>query len=68
MGRATPIKKRTSHVEIHVAGDAESRAPKAPPAKGAAKAEATARPGSKKAKRPKAKKAAAGTSKKKAGK
>src|SRR5256885_12034169 len=28
MGRATPIKKRTSHVEIHVEGDAESRAPK----------------------------------------
>src|SRR6266567_2370007 len=29
MGRATPIKKRTSHVEIHVEGEAESRAPKA---------------------------------------
>src|SRR5713226_1588835 len=29
MGRGTPIKKRTSHIEIHVEGDAESRAPKA---------------------------------------
>jgi len=78
MGRATPIKKRTSHVEIHVEGDAESRAPKA----SSAKSEAIARPvragsagsaGSKKGKRTKAtkrkkKKAAAGTSKKKAGK
>src|SRR6266550_1546004 len=63
MGRATPIKKRTSHVEIHVEGDAESRAPKATPAKAGAKAEVAA-----KSKRPKAakkKKAAAGKSKKK---
>src|SRR5437764_8119358 len=44
MGRATPIKKRTSHVEIHVEGEAESRAPKATPANAGAKAEATARP------------------------
>jgi large subunit ribosomal protein L22 len=68
MGRATPIKKRTSHVEIHVAGEAESRAP----AKPAAKAEATARPvraGSTKGKGTKAKRATAGPkSEKKAGK
>src|SRR3977135_1841406 len=68
MGRATPIKKRTSHVEIHVEGDAESRAPTAPAAKAGAKAEAGAKGTRPKAKRPKAKKAAAGTSKKKAGK
>src|SRR6266550_8227935 len=63
MGRATPIKKRTSHVEIHVEGEAESRAPKATPAKAGAKAAVAA-----KSKRPKAakkKKAAAGKSKKK---
>jgi large subunit ribosomal protein L22 len=69
MGRATPIKKRTSHVEIHVAGEAESRAPKAAPAKGGAKAEAIARPvraGGSKRKRPMAKKAT--KSKKKEGK
>jgi Ribosomal protein L22p/L17e len=29
MGRATPIKKRTSHVEIHVVAAAAPRAPKA---------------------------------------
>src|SRR5256885_17259040 len=66
MGRATPIKKRTSHVEIHVEGDAESRAPKTTPAKAGAKAEVVA-----KGKRPKAakkKKAAAAKTKKKAGK
>src|SRR5436309_400283 len=60
MGRATPIKKRTSHVEIHVEGDTESRAPKAPPAKAGAKAEAIARPvraGAKRRKPTKAKKA-----------
>src|SRR4029077_10780115 len=44
MGRATPIKKRTSHVEIHVEGDAESRSPKAPAAQAGAKAEAVAPP------------------------
>ena len=44
MGRATPIKKRTSHVEIHVVGEAESRSPKTTPAKAGAKAEAIARP------------------------
>src|SRR5437588_61911 len=60
MGRATPIKKRTSHVEIHVEGDTESRAPKATPAKAGAKGDAIARPvraGAGKGKRPKAKKA-----------
>src|SRR5437660_10107697 len=44
MGRGTPIKKRTSHVEIHVA----SEAPAAPPATAApaaaAKAEAKTKP------------------------
>jgi large subunit ribosomal protein L22 len=68
MGRATPIKKRTSHVEIRVAGEAESRAPKSPPAKAAAAGEAVTRParaGKPKAKRAKAKQA--GRSKKKAG-
>jgi large subunit ribosomal protein L22 len=68
MGRATPIKKRTSHVEIHVEAAAETRAPKAPPAKAeaAGKAVAKARPvgaGSAKPKRTKAKQA--GKSKKK---
>ena len=42
MGRATPILKRTSHVEIHVAGDAPA-APKATrPKAGAARPETTA--------------------------
>src|SRR5574342_194123 len=64
MGRATPIKKRTSHVVIRVAGEAESRAPKAPTAKGGAGAKAEAKaPSAKaaktKAKRTKAKKTAA---------
>ena len=67
MGRATPILKRTSHVEIHVEAAAETRGPKAAPAKAAdAKAEGMARPvraGKAKGKRPKANKA--GTSKKK---
>ena len=40
MGRATPILKRTSHVEIHVEAEAQSRAPTKP----AAKAEPIARP------------------------
>jgi large subunit ribosomal protein L22 len=60
MGRATPIKKRTSHVEIHVEGDAESRSPKAPAPKAGAKAEAIAPParaGAKRRKPTKAKKA-----------
>src|SRR2546422_3832426 len=78
MGRATPILKRTSHVEIHVvtdeaaavappvrAGAAEAKGePKARPVKAAAKAKAAA-----KGKRPKAKAAASkGKSKKKEGK
>jgi len=66
MGRATPIKKRTSHVEIRVEGDAESRAPKAPAAKAEAKAEAGAK--GTRPKTAKKKKAAAGKTKKKAGK
>lgn len=61
MGRATPIMKRTSHVEIRVAGEAESRAPKAAAAKTGAKADAKAAPAKAeeaKRRRPKAKKAA----------
>src|SRR6266513_227559 len=60
MGRATPIKKRTSHVEIHVEGDAESRAPKTASTKAGSKAEAVAPPvraGAKRRKPTKAKKA-----------
>ena len=67
MGRATPILKRTSHVEIHVEAAAESRAPKAPPAKAEGQAGATAPPvraGKGKGKRPKAKKAAKSKKKK----
>jgi large subunit ribosomal protein L22 len=45
MGRATPVMKRTSHVEIHVEAAAETRAPKAPAAQAEAKAETIARPG-----------------------
>jgi len=66
MGRATPVLKRTSHVEIHVEAAAETRAPKAPTATAEAKTESPARPGkagAAKGKRPTAKKAA--TSKKK---
>ena len=61
MGRATPILKRTSHVEIHVEAAAETRGPKTVPAKAAeGKAEAVARPakaGAAKRKATKAKKA-----------
>jgi len=70
MGRATPILKRTSHVEIHVEAAAETRAPKGSPAKAEAKADAMARPvraggaGASKGKRPKAKKAAKSKKKK----
>jgi large subunit ribosomal protein L22 len=39
MGRATPILKRTSHVEIHVAGDAAPAAPATERGATAAKAE-----------------------------
>ena len=67
MGRATPILKRTSHVEIHVEAAAESRAPKAAPAKAEGQAGAMAPPvraGKGKGKRPKAKKAAKSKKKK----
>jgi len=70
MGRATPILKRTSHIEIRVAGEAESRAPKAAPAKGA-KAEVKAAPAKAektRSKRPKAKKTASKSKTKKEGK
>src|SRR5881296_764018 len=66
MGRATPILKRTSHVEIHVAGE---DAPIAPPVR-AGTAEAKARPvragsgGKTRTKRTKAKKAGQSTKKK----
>src|SRR5437899_12698815 len=59
MGRATPIKKRTSHVEIHVfAADQAKAKPATPPAKSKTKAKAAAA-GAKaaKAKTPKRKKA-----------
>jgi len=42
MGRATPILKRTSHVEIHVAGDAPAAAKATRPKAGAARPETTA--------------------------
>ena len=67
MGRGTPIKKRTSHVEIHVEGDAESRAPKTASTKAGSKAEATAPPvraGAKRRKPTKAKKATKSKTKK----
>src|SRR2546423_13452511 len=67
MGRATPIKKRTSHVGIHVEAAAETRAPQAPPVK-AGPAETKARPvraGKAKGKRPKAKQAGKSKNKKK---
>jgi large subunit ribosomal protein L22 len=68
MGRATPILKRTSHVEINVEAAAETRAPKPPSAKAAdAKAAGSApadRAGAAKGKRPKAKQAAKSKKKK----
>ena len=67
MGRATPIKKRTSHVEIHVAGDVESRTPKTASTKAGSKAEAVAPPvraGAKRRKPTKAKKATKSKTKK----
>jgi large subunit ribosomal protein L22 len=42
MGRATPILKRTSHVEIHVAGETPLAKPAAAPAAGRAEAKAPA--------------------------
>jgi len=67
MGRATPIKKRTSHVEIHVEGDAESRTPKTASTKAGSKAETIAPPvkaGAKRRKPTKATKAAKSKKKK----
>ena len=53
MGRATPIMKRTSHVEIHVAAtEAAPAAPLAPPAAKPAKAEAKEKKVSKAAAKP----------------
>lgn len=68
MGRATPIKKRTSHVEIHVAADAAPAAPVTKP-QTPAKAAAPVAPEKKPAKAPKAKaaKAKAGKAKAKKG-
>src|SRR5712691_11133368 len=60
MGRGTPIKKRTSHVEIRVAGTA---AVAEPPAARAAAAKAEAAAPKTKAKAPKKTKAAAGKAK-----
>jgi large subunit ribosomal protein L22 len=72
MGRATPIKKRTSHVEIHVVAAAETRAPKAAPAAAAEPVERQRGGKGKAAAKPaptKAKAAAAGSkSKRKEGK
>jgi large subunit ribosomal protein L22 len=42
MGRATPILKRTSHVEIHVVGETPAAKPAAAPATGRAEAKAPA--------------------------
>jgi len=62
MGRGTPILKRTSHVEIHVAG---ADAPPAPaPAAPKAEAKQEAKPRAKKAAAPKAKKKAPAKKKK----
>jgi large subunit ribosomal protein L22 len=57
MGRGTPILKRTSHVEIRVAGAAGVEAPVAPsPAAPKAEAKAVKKPRAQKARRPAAKK------------
>src|SRR6267143_1332394 len=58
MGRGTPILKRTSHVEIRVAGEAApvAAAPSAKPAEAKAEAKAKAKPRAKKAPAAKAKK------------
>ena len=62
MGRGTPILKRTSHVEIHVAG---ADAPPAPaPAAPKAEAKQEAKPRARKAAAPKAKKKAPAKKKK----
>ena len=68
MGRGTPILKRTSHVEIRVAGAEAPAAPKAAPQPAAAKPKAEAKGKSKpraKAAASKAKKKAPGGAKKK---
>lgn len=66
MGRATPILKRTSHVEIHVAADAEARTAQPAPAAAEARADrGPARPSAEVKKKrggPKAKAAAKGRS------
>src|SRR2546422_10564306 len=58
MGRGTPILKRTSHVEIRVAGEAAAvaPAPSAKPAEAKAEAKAKAKPRAKKAPAAKGKK------------
>jgi hypothetical protein len=56
MGRATPIKKRTSHVEIHVfAADQVKAKPATPPAAAAAKGKTKAKAAAASAKAAKAK-------------
>jgi len=60
MGRATPIKKRTSHIEIHVASDAVP----APVAKAAPATATNAQPKAKAKAKPKAKAAGKKTQKK----
>jgi len=62
MGRGTPILKRTSHVEIRVAGAAAPRAPA--PAAPKAEAKQEAKPRARKAAAPKAKKKAPAKKKK----
>ena len=66
MGRGTPILKRTSHVEIRVAGAAApvAPAPSAKPAEAKAEAKAKAKPRAKKAPAAKAKKKATAKKKK----
>jgi len=66
MGRGTPILKRTSHVEIRVAGEAApvAAAPSTKPADAKAEAKAKAKPRAKKAPAAKAKKKKKKTTKK----
>jgi len=67
MGRATPIKKRTSHVEIRVAEDTESATAPAAPAAAAARATATPAPTKRRAKAAASAKSKSATKAKKAG-